>query len=348
MIYLNLCNHYHGLNSSTKVNEEGDKLELKKNITSNIESRAKPKKSRVEILKKEWKKNKYIYLMLIPVIAFYFIFCYLPMYGVLLAFQSSYSPTKGILGGDWIGFDNFTMFFQGFYFGRLLKNTLILSFYSIVIGFPAPIILALMLNEVESKIFKSAVQTVSYLPHFISVVVIVGMIKTFSALDGGLFNTVRVLFGFQPIMFLAEKSMFRPLYILSNVWQGAGWASIMFLAALSNIDAQLYEAAKIDGAGRWKQLLHVTVPGIAPTIVMLFIIRLGGIMNSDFQKILLMQTSATYETSDVISTYVYRIGMLSGDYTTSTAVGLFNSVVNFALLILANSISRKVNETSLW
>ncbi|WP_371129185.1 ABC transporter permease [Paenibacillus sp. OK076] len=299
-------------------------------------------------MKKELVRNRYVYLMLVPVVAYYLIFSYGPMYGLLMAFQESYSPVKGILAGEWVGFDNFTMFFESYYFWRLIKNTLILSFYSIVFGFPAPIILALLLNEVRKKWFRSTVQTISYMPHFISVVVVVGMLKTFSALDGGLFNVIRDFFDLQPIMFLAEKDMFRPMYILSNIWQGAGWASIIFLAALSGIDPQLYEASKIDGAGRWRQLLHITLPGIMPTIVIMLILRMGAVMNADFQKILLMQTAPTYETSDVISTFVYRSGILEGNYTYSTAIGLFNGVINFALLIMANAISRKLNSTSLW
>jgi len=299
-------------------------------------------------VKKELVRNRYVYLMLVPVVAYYLIFSYGPMYGLLMAFQESYSPVKGILAGEWVGFDNFTMFFESYYFWRLIKNTLILSFYSIVFGFPAPIILALLLNEVRKKWFRSTVQTISYMPHFISVVVVVGILKTFSSLDGGLFNVIRDFFDLQPIMFLAEKDMFRPMYILSNIWQGAGWASIIFLAALSGIDPQLYEASKIDGAGRWRQLLHITLPGIMPTIVIMLILRMGAVMNADFQKILLMQTAPTYETSDVISTFVYRSGILEGNYTYSTAIGLFNGVINFALLIIANAISRKLNSTSLW
>lgn len=306
------------------------------------------KTGRLSFIKKELLRNKYVYFMLIPVVLYYLIFSYGPMYGLMMAFQKSYSPVKGILAGEWIGFDNFTMFFNSYYFWRIIKNTLILSFYSILFGFPAPIILALLLHEVRKKWFKSTVQTISYLPHFISVVVVVGMLKTFSALDSGLFNVVRGFFDLQPMMFLAEKDMFRPLYILSNIWQGAGWASIIFLAALSGIDPQLYEAAKIDGAGRWKQLLHITLPGIIPTIVVMLILRLGAVMNSDFQKILLMQTAPTYETSDVISTFVYRSGILEGNYTYSTAIGLINGVINFSLLLLANAISKKVNSTSLW
>lgn len=299
-------------------------------------------------VKKELVRNRYVYLMLVPVVAYYLIFSYGPMYGLLMAFQESYNPIKGILAGEWVGFDNFTMFFESYYFWRLIKNTLILSFYSIVFGFPAPILLALLLNEVRKKWFRGAVQTISYMPHFISVVVVVGMLKTFSSLDGGLFNVIRDFFDLQPIMFLAEKDMFRPMYILSNIWQGAGWASIIFLAALSGIDPQLYEASKIDGADRWRQLLHITLPGIMPTIVIMLILRMGVVMNADFQKILLMQTAPTYETSDVISTFVYRSGILEGNYTYSTAIGLFNGVINFALLIMANAISRKLNSTSLW
>nr|WP_275422820.1 ABC transporter permease subunit [Paenibacillus mucilaginosus] len=299
-------------------------------------------------MKKELIRNKYLYLMLVPVLAYYLIFHYGPMYGLLMAFQKSYSPVKGILAGTWVGFDNFTSFFNSFYFWRLFRNTVILSMLSIVFGFPAPIILALLLNEVRHKWFKSTVQTVSYLPHFISVVVVVGMLNAFSALDGGLFNIIRSFFSLQPIMFFTEADMFRPMYVLSNIWQGAGWASIIFLAALANIDSQLYEAAKMDGAGRWKQLLHVTIPGIMPTMIIMLILRLGAVMNADFQKILLMQTASTYEVSDVISTFVYRSGVLEANYTYSTAIGLFNGVINFAFLVIANAISRKANSSSLW
>ena len=305
-------------------------------------------RGKIAFLKRELVRNKYLYLMLVPVLAYYLIFHYGPMYGLLMAFQKSYSPVKGVFAGTWVGFDNFTAFFNSYYFGRLLQNTVILSFYSIVFGFPAPILLALLLNEVKRNSFKRLVQTVSYLPHFISVVVVVGMLSTFSALDGGLFNIVRSMFGFEPVMFFTETSMFRPMYILSNIWQGAGWSSIIFLAALSGIDSQLYEAAKIDGAGRWKQLVHITIPGIMPTMVVMLILRLGHVMSSDFQKILLMQTASTYEVSDVISTFVYRAGVLEANYTYSTAIGLFNSVINFAFLVISNAISRKANSTSLW
>lgn len=324
---------------SIHVKQELAKREL-------VASRSTP--SKMALFKKDLLRNRYIYLMLVPVIAYYGIFQYGPMYGLLMAFQKNYSLTHGIWGGTWVGLENFITFFNSYYFWRLLKNTLILSLYSIILGFPAPIILALLLHEVRHKMFKRTVQTVSYLPHFISVVVVVGMMKTFSSLDGGLFNIVRDMFSLQPIMFFSEPDMFRPMYIISNIWQGAGWASIIFLAALANIDSQLYEAAKIDGAGRWRQFLHVTLPGIMPTIVIMLILRLGAVMNSDLQKILLMQTAPTYEVSDVISTFVYRSGVLEANYAYSTAVGLFNGLVNFLLLIIANAISRKANSTTLW
>jgi len=306
------------------------------------------KQSKLKFLQKELLRNKFVYVMLLFVVAYYAIFHYGPMYGLLMAFQKNYSLAHGIWGGEWVGFEHFETFFNSYYFWRLLKNTLILSFYSIVLGFPAPIILALLLNEIRSRRFKSFVQTVSYLPHFISIVVVVGILKTFSALDGGLFNIIRSFFSLEPIMFFTESDAFRPMYILSNIWQGAGWASIIFLAALASIDSQLYEAAKIDGAGRWKQFLHVTLPGILPTIVVLFILRMGGVMNADFQKVLLMQTAPTYEVSDIIGTFVYRAGVLEANFSYASAVGLFNGIVNLAFLIIANMISRKVNSTSLW
>ncbi|WP_236334736.1 ABC transporter permease [Paenibacillus auburnensis] len=304
--------------------------------------------SKLEFIRKEIVRNKYVYLMIVMVMAYYGIFHYGPMYGLLMAFQQNYSLSHGIWGGEWIGFEHFRTFFDSYYFGRLLKNTLILSFYSIILGFPAPILLAILLNEVRSSKFKRVVQTVSYLPHFISIVVVVGILKTFSSLDNGLFNIVRSFFSLEPVMFFTEVDMFRPMYILSNIWQGAGWSSIIFLAALAGIDSQLYEAAKIDGAGRWKQFLHVTLPGIIPTIIVLFILRMGGIMNADMQKVLLMQTAPTYEVSDIIATFVYRVGVQQANFSYAAAVGLFNGIINLIFLIITNMISRKANQTSLW
>ncbi|MNC12736.1 putative multiple-sugar transport system permease YteP [compost metagenome] len=219
--------------------------------------------------------------------------------------------------------------------------------YELIFAFPAPIILALLLNEVRSSYFKRVVQTITYLPHFVSVVVISGMIVDFSRKDG-LFNKILGFFGVEAQNLLLDPSLFRTIFIGSGIWQGVGWGSIIYLAALTAIDTQLYDAATVDGANRWKQMLHVTLPGIMPTIVILLILRIGGMMNVGFEKVILLYNSQTYETADVISSFVYRRGILEANYSYSTAVNLFNSVVNFLLLVLANKISRKVNETSLW
>ncbi|WP_183603503.1 ABC transporter permease subunit [Paenibacillus phyllosphaerae] len=298
------------------------------------------------MLRKDFRKNKYLYFIGLFGVAYYFIFSYIPMYGIIIAFKD-YSPVKGIMGSPWVGFQHFTEFFQSFYFWRLLRNTLLINLYELLFAFPAPIILALLLNEVKHAFFKRSVQTVTYLPHFVSIVVICGMIVDFSR-KGGLFNLILGWFGLEAQNLLLDPSLFRTIFIGSGIWQGIGWGSIIYLAALTSIDSQLYDAAKIDGANRWKQMLHVTLPGIMPTIIILLILRIGGMMDVGFEKIILLYNSQTYETADVISSFVYRRGLLEADYSYSTAVSLFNSVVNFMLLILANRISRKVNETSLW
>ncbi|MDF2935597.1 MAG: binding-protein-dependent transport system inner rane component [Paenibacillaceae bacterium] len=298
------------------------------------------------MLRKDFRKNKYIYFLGSFGIAYFLIFSYIPMYGVIIAFKN-YSPVKGIMGSPWIGFHHFVDFFQSFYFLRLIRNTLLINVYELIFAFPAPIILALLLNEVRSSYFKRVVQTITYLPHFVSVVVISGMIVDFSR-KAGLFNKILGFFGVEPQNLLLDPSLFRTIFIGSGIWQGVGWGSIIYLAALTAIDTQLYDAATVDGANRWKQMLHVTLPGIMPTIVILLILRIGGMMNVGFEKVILLYNSQTYETADVISSFVYRRGILEANYSYSTAVNLFNSVVNFLLLVLANKISRKVNETSLW
>jgi putative aldouronate transport system permease protein len=296
--------------------------------------------------KKDFKLNKQLYLIIIPVIAFYIIFHYAPMYGAIIAFKN-YSPAKGVLGSPWVGFKHFQEFFGGFYFGRIIKNTLIISFNSIIFGFPAPIILALLINELRVKWFSRIVQTITYLPHFISLVVICGMIKDFTS-DTGVINYIIGLFGGQTNSLLNYAQNFVPIYIISDIWQGVGWGSIIYLAALMGIDQELYEAASIDGAGRWKQTIHITFPGILPTIMIMLILRLGNILNVGFEKIILLYNPAIYDTADVISTYVYRKGLLEFSWSFSSAVGLFNSLINFVFLISANWLSRKFNETSLW
>ncbi|TVY05418.1 ABC transporter permease [Paenibacillus cremeus] len=306
----------------------------------------KKQASFVHRLRRDLVKNRMIYILALPVIAYYIIFQYVPMYGATIAFKD-FSPMKGILGSDWVGFEHFKAFFNDVYFGRILTNTLLISIYNIVFGFPAPIILALLLNEVRKAGFKRFVQSITYLPHFISVLVLCGLIVDFTARNG-IVNDLMAFMGFERTAMLLQPGWFRTIYVSSNIWQEVGWGSIIYLAALAGIDQALYEAATIDGAGRFKQMLHVTLPGIMPTIIILFILRMGSMMNVGFDKIFLLYNPVTYETSDVISTYVYRKGILEANYSFSSAVGLFNSVINFVLLVITNKVSKKVNETSLW
>jgi putative aldouronate transport system permease protein len=292
------------------------------------------------------RRNWSLYLLVVPVILFYVLFAYKPLYGALIAFKD-YTPGRGFSGSPWIGFEHFIRFFQSPYFIRLLRNTFLLSFYGLLLGFPAPIILALLLNEVRHSPFKRTVQTITYLPHFISMIVIAGMITDFS-LSTGLFNDIIAFFGGQRFPLLQQPNLYRPIYITSDIWQQMGWGTIIYLSALSAIDPQLYEAAMIDGAGRFRQLLSVTLPSLAPTIVILLILRIGHLLGIGYEKTILLYNPATYETADIISTYVYRVGLLEQNWSYSTAIGLFNSVVNFSLLIIANRICRKLSETSLW
>ena len=254
---------------------------------------------------------------------------------------------KGILGSSWAGLKYFQEFFSSIYAGRTIRNTLLISLYSLLWGFPAPIILALLLNEIRNVHFKKIVQTVTYLPHFISLIVVCGLIVNFCQ-QQGLFNNIITFFGGQRILFLQQPEWFRTIYISSGIWQGIGWGSIIYLAALSGIDQELYEAAAIDGANRWKQTIHVTLPGIAPTIIILLIMNIGHLMSVGYEKVILLYNPLTYTTADVISSFVYRVGLQQFNYSYATAVGLFNSLVNLALLVGANAVSRKVNEVSLW
>jgi putative aldouronate transport system permease protein len=296
---------------------------------------------------RDFKLNKYVYLMLLPVVAYYLVFYYAPMYGLQIAFKD-FSPGLGIVGSPWVGFYHFQQFFHSFYFSRLLRNTLLISFYDLLFSFPASIILALLLNELRSAMFKRAIQTITYMPHFISIVVISGMMVDFLARDGLINNVLSSLFGIEPIAFLQESGWFRTLYISSGIWQNIGWGSIIYLSAMSSIDPSLYEAAKVDGASRWKQTFHITLPGIIPTVIILLILQIGNFMTVGTDKILLLYNSTTYETADVIGTFVYRKGILESNFSYSAAVGLFNAVINFTLLVLANTISRRTSDTKLW
>lgn len=291
-------------------------------------------------------KNRELYLMVIPVIAFYLLFCYYPMYGAIIAFKD-YSPVKGILGSTWVGLQNFSDFFGSYYFWRILKNTLLISINSIVFGFPAPIILALLINEINIRAYARTVQTITYLPYFLSMVVICGIIKLFTASDGPV-NSIFAHYGAQTYNLLDKSGLFILIYVVSEIWQFTGWGSIIYLAAIAAIDKQLYEAAEIDGAGHWKRLIHITLPGIMPIIAIMFILRMGNMMTVGFEKILLIYSPLVYDTADVISTFVYRKGVLDFSFSYSSAVGLFNSVINFSLVFFANWLSRKINEYSLW
>lgn len=293
------------------------------------------------------KKYWMLYLMFVPVALYYIIFSYVPMAGITIAFKD-YNPMFGFLDSPWVGLQHFKDFFNNYYFFRLLKNTLVISVSSIVFLFPAPIIFALLLNEIRTNWFKRGVQTVVYLPHFISLVVLCGMIRSFTDADGIITNMLVGLFGIENKSLLLSNKAFIPVYILSDMWQSIGWSSIIYTAALSNVDEALYEAATIDGANRLQQTIHVTIPGIASTVVIMLILRLGSVLGVGYEKLILLYSPIVYDTADVISTFVYRRGLLDMDWSYSSAVGLFNSVVNFSLLMFANWFSRKVSETSLW
>ena len=299
-------------------------------------------------LKRDWRMNKGLYMLIVPVVVYLIIFNYVPMAGIVLGFER-FTPKNGVYMSEWVGLKHFVTFFSSVFFVRVLKNTLILSMYSLIFGFPAPIIFALLLNELDNEIYKKCIQVVSYMPNFISTVVISGIIIDFVASDGVITDLlVKVGFLKEAKNLLSVPGYFRTIMVLSDLWQGTGFGSILFLAALTGIDQELYEAAVIDGANRWKQTLHVTIPGIMPTIVIMLIMRIGGLMNANQEKILLLYNPLIYETADVIGTFVYRKGLLEADYGYSTAVGLFNSAVNVILLFIANGVSRKYSETSLF
>ena len=296
--------------------------------------------------KKDFTKNKSLYIMFLPIIAYFVIFCYMPMYGIFMAFQD-YSPRLGISGSEWVGLENFITFFKAPSFWLVLRNTLKISLATLVFGFPAPIFLALLLNEVKSVKVGRVVQNITYLPHFISMVVVCGMIHMFTKDTGVIGYLYNLITGSKGSM-LHNPKLFLPIYVISNIWKEVGWGSIIYLSALLSIDDSLYEAAEIDGAGRWKQTIHVTIPGILPTFVIMLILRMGQILSVGYEKILLLYNSSTMDVADVISTYTYRRGLIDQDWSYSAAVGLFNTLVNLFFVNSANYISRKVNGYALW
>lgn len=293
--------------------------------------------------------HRWLYVISAPVFLYAFIFFYYPIYGVLIAFKD-FNPRLNILGSPLVGFKHFLDFFHSHYFKRLMVNTLMISVLDIVYGFTFPIVFALLLNEVRSTHFKRTVQTITYLPHFISLVVICGLVKKFTTGDG-LINSVLGLLGYPKERmqnYLMNPQFFRTVFTVSGVWQGFGWNSILYLAALTQIDPELYEAARVDGAKRWRLMWNVSLPGILPTIVVMFILRLGSIMNVGYEKVILLYSEATYSTGDVISSFVYRKGLVNSEYSFAAAVGLFNQVISLALVMATNRISKKVSQISLW
>ena len=298
------------------------------------------------ILRRDLRRNGTLYLILLPVLAFYIIFHYFPMFGVVMAFER-FNPTRGFIGSDWVGFKWFEQFFGSYYFSRLLKNTLLLSLKDILIGFPAPIILALLLNELKSRRFKKTIQTISYMPYFISVVVMSKLIIEFFSSTGAV-TQLFTLFGMSPTNMLGDNRYFQSIFVGTTLWQYCGFNSIISLAAISGVDPELYDASIVDGANRWQQTLHVTLPGISTTIIILLIMRLGSLFSVGYEKIILLYSPAVYETADTISSFVYRSGLKEANYSYAAAVNLFNSLMNFILLISFNALSRKLTERSLF
>lgn len=295
--------------------------------------------------KKMWKYRQ-IYLLLLPALVYVVVFDYIPMYGVQIAFKN-YKGVLGIWGSPWVGFKHFIDFFEGYYFWRLLRNTLALSLYSLLVGFPIPIIVALILNETAPK-FKKMAQTILYAPHFISTVVLCGMIVTMFSKESGVVNTLMEMLGMERVYFMGEPGAFRHLYTWSGVWQGMGWNAIIYIAALSAVDPSLHEAASIDGASRMQRIMHINIPTIMPTIIITLILRVGQLASVGYEKAYLLQTSLNTEVSEIISTYVYKRGIVDANYSFSTAVGLSNNIINIVLILVANQISKRVSETSLF
>ena len=304
------------------------------------------KKSFAARVKQDFQRHKFKYLIFIPVLVYLILFCYKPMYGVIIAFQK-YRPSLGIDRSPWVGLDQFARAFDDPYFWRALRNTFTISLLSLVFSFPVPVLLALLLNEVKVSWFKRTVQTLTYMPHFIATVVVCGMITVYCQTNG-LFSQILAFFGGESTNLLTHSKYFYPIYILSAIWQNVGWDSIIFLAALAGIDQEQYEAARIDGASRIQQMRYITFPGLVPTISMLLVLKLGKVLNVGYEKILLLYQPLTYDVADVISTYVYRKGLIDADYSFSTAVNLFNSAVNIVFLLVSNRISKKLGQSGLF
>ncbi|MFD1464961.1 ABC transporter permease [Lapidilactobacillus mulanensis] len=299
---------------------------------------------------KRWhyvKRHKSLYLMILIPIIFVIIWNYWPMYGVIIAFKD-YSPAYGIWGSPWVGFKHFTRFFQSYFFGNVIWNTLRISIYSLIVSVPLPIILALMFNEIRVKWLKSTIQTITYIPNFISVVIIVGMINFFFGSQNGVINNLVEMFGGKSIDFLGSSGIFPHMYVWSGIWQGVGWGTLIYTAAMSGIPQDQYEAAYLEGASRFQCIKNITIPAIMPTIVISAILATGGIMAVGFDKTFLMQNASNLSTSEVLSTYTYKMGLVNGEYSFSAAVGLFSNLINFIFLWVVNKFAQHVGDTSLW
>lgn len=301
---------------------------------------------KLTLLQLATRDRAWLVMMTLPFL-YYFIFHYVPMFGIVLAFKD-YSVPRGIFGSDWVGFKWFIQFFQSMFFLRVMRNTLVINIYDLIFGFPVPIVFALLLNEMRALGWKRVVQTVSYLPYFISTVIVVGILVNFLSPNNGVANVIITRLGGQSVNFMSEQRWFRFLYVGSNIWQYFGFGSIIYLAAIAGINEELYDAAAVDGATRLQRMWHVTLPGLAPTITILLILRLGSMLAVGFEKILLMYTPTTYAVSDVIATYVYRRGIISGEYSFAAAIGLFGNAVNLVLLVVFNRVARRFSETTLW
>jgi putative aldouronate transport system permease protein len=306
-------------------------------------------KRRTGFNRKSYTRNWQLYVLLLPTLAYFVILRYMPILGIQIAFKD-FIPTLGIWGSPLVGLKHFSRFFSGYYASRLIWNTISLSFTQLILSFPMPILLALLLNEARGQRFMKFAQTISYSPHFLSTVVIVGLLMSLLSPRNGLINSLLMNMGLiqEPVSFMTEEGWFKPLYIMSSIWQETGWNAVVYMAALAGVDTQLYEAARVDGAGRLRCIANITLPSIAPTMITMLILNCGKVMNVGFEKVYLMQNDLNIAAADVISTYVYKMGILQGQYSFSTAVGLFNSVVNTVLVLTVNAISRKVSDSSLW
>lgn len=312
-----------------------------------VQSRSLAHATLGERFKRAVARDWQLWVLLLPALAFFIVFCYFPMYGVQIAFRD-YKAAFGITGSKWVGLKHFKTFFNSYYCGRMFSNTILLNVYGLLFGFPIPILLAIMLNQLKSERFKGFTQTAIYVPHFISTVVLAGMVYLFFSPTNGIVNKLIASFGGEPIFFMLEEDWFRPLFVGSDIWQNAGWNTILYIATLTSIDPQLYEAATIDGATRWEKIKHIDIPHLIPIAIMMLILNCGSLLSSNTDKALLLQTAGNIKKSDIIGVYVYTTGLGKAQYSYTSAIGLCLNVINFAIIVTVNAISRKVSEISLF